>query len=241
MLGLIKCAKDDYFFIIKSPYSDETAVKASRAALAEIRKIVNKYKTQTRETVIKSTAGDVFAAGREIGSQDSSTANAPSASSEVTGDGFNELAPHEFPVGLPVKEGDTLTHSNTRLTQGRLPSWFDRDPDFDGPRPPKARPRTETLPEHLSTEGVSHIGGAAVWCRVLTGRPCRPRLVTVRKATDTGYGGWGAVRSRPTPPGVMQTPTQAFGLLLASLARCETTRLGQQKNPGGHRYRLRSS
>ncbi|EPR60059.1 TPR repeat-containing protein [Toxoplasma gondii RUB] len=64
MLGLVKCAKDDYVFILKSPYVDETAVKAARAALANLRRILNKYKLQTRETVQRSVAIDVFSGDR---------------------------------------------------------------------------------------------------------------------------------------------------------------------------------
>ncbi|CBZ54816.1 Protein with possible 2 TPR domains, related, partial [Neospora caninum Liverpool] len=64
MLGLVKCAKDDYVFMLKSPYVDETAVKAARAALANLRRILNKYKLQTRETVQRSVAIDVFTGNR---------------------------------------------------------------------------------------------------------------------------------------------------------------------------------
>ncbi|PFH36990.1 TPR repeat-containing protein [Besnoitia besnoiti] len=64
MLGLIKCAKDDYVFILKSPYVDETAVKAARVALANLRRILNNYKLQTRKTVQRSVAVDVFTGDR---------------------------------------------------------------------------------------------------------------------------------------------------------------------------------
>lgn len=65
LLGLIKSAKDDYIFMIKSPFMEPGPVAAAQAALADLRKIVNKSDVQTRRTMLKSV--NVFSENRVTG------------------------------------------------------------------------------------------------------------------------------------------------------------------------------
>ncbi|PHJ21417.1 tpr repeat-containing protein [Cystoisospora suis] len=152
MLGLIKCAKDDYLFVIKSPYAEETAVKACRVALAELRKIVNKYKIQTRETVVRSTAEDVFAAGRGTSDKASTEDTSVLRSNESSGEGAYQLLTHRFSTGPQLKEGNGLTRANARSGRARETSWFDPCRDVSSPPPPTPGPGTNIVPEHRNIE-----------------------------------------------------------------------------------------
>lgn len=65
LLGMVTFAKDDYVFILKSPYADRDSVKAAKAAMSELRQIVYKYKTITKDIVGKSIQEDTFSEGRD--------------------------------------------------------------------------------------------------------------------------------------------------------------------------------
>eukprot|EP00922_Rhytidocystis_sp_ex-Travisia-forbesii_P004895 GHVS01007165.1.p1 GENE.GHVS01007165.1~~GHVS01007165.1.p1 ORF type:complete len:537 (-),score=97.02 GHVS01007165.1:187-1797(-) len=77
LLGMVKYAKDDYVFIIKSPYADRDSVKAAKAAMNELRAILNKYKNNARDIVTKSIAEDTFSENRQVVSSTASDGSPP--------------------------------------------------------------------------------------------------------------------------------------------------------------------
>ncbi|KAL8446777.1 hypothetical protein Emed_004779 [Eimeria media] len=64
LLGMAKCAKDDFLFILKSPYSTNEGVHAARLGLRELRRVVSRSETETKATVRKGLSGGLFSKGR---------------------------------------------------------------------------------------------------------------------------------------------------------------------------------
>ncbi|KAL8447769.1 hypothetical protein Emag_004177 [Eimeria magna] len=64
LLGMAKCAKDDFLFILKSPYSTNEGVHAARLGLRELRRVVSRSETETKATVRKGLSGELFSKGR---------------------------------------------------------------------------------------------------------------------------------------------------------------------------------
>ncbi|KAL8274071.1 hypothetical protein Esti_001913 [Eimeria stiedai] len=64
LLGMAKCAKDDFLFILKSPYSNKEGVHAARLGLRELRRVVSRSERETKATVRKGLSGGLFSKGR---------------------------------------------------------------------------------------------------------------------------------------------------------------------------------
>ncbi|CDJ39362.1 Peptidyl-prolyl cis-trans isomerase d-like protein, related [Eimeria tenella] len=64
LLGMTKCAKDDFMFILKSPYSTQEGVCAARLGLQELRQVLNKSETEAKLTVCRGLEGSLFSRGR---------------------------------------------------------------------------------------------------------------------------------------------------------------------------------
>ncbi|KAL8432419.1 hypothetical protein Efla_000196 [Eimeria flavescens] len=64
LLGMAKCAKDDFLFILKSPYSTNEAVHAARLGLEDLRRVVSRSETEAKTTVRKGLSGGLFSRGR---------------------------------------------------------------------------------------------------------------------------------------------------------------------------------
>eukprot|EP00922_Rhytidocystis_sp_ex-Travisia-forbesii_P004893 GHVS01007163.1.p1 GENE.GHVS01007163.1~~GHVS01007163.1.p1 ORF type:complete len:529 (-),score=100.44 GHVS01007163.1:214-1800(-) len=130
LLGMIKYAKDDYMFIIKSPYADRDAVKAAKVAMNELRAIVNKYRNNARNIVTKSIAEDTFSENRE---------------------GSGSIPPSSCPRNLPP---------SMKGPAGRRRQWFSEAPvkvdEANGvdqqPKPPPPPMGAHRLEPWLSVE-----------------------------------------------------------------------------------------
>lgn len=64
LLGMTKSAKDDFMFILKSPYSTNEGVHAARLGLQELRSIVNKNEIEAKRTLHRGISGCLFSQGR---------------------------------------------------------------------------------------------------------------------------------------------------------------------------------
>ncbi|XP_026190927.1 uncharacterized protein LOC34620920 [Cyclospora cayetanensis] len=64
LLGMAKCAKDDFLFILKSPYSTQEGVHAARLGLRELRRVVSRSEIDAKESVCKGLSGGLFSTGR---------------------------------------------------------------------------------------------------------------------------------------------------------------------------------
>lgn len=64
LLGMTKCAKDDFVFILKSPYSTHEGVQAARLGLRELRRVVSRSEIEAKATVTKGLSGGLFSTGR---------------------------------------------------------------------------------------------------------------------------------------------------------------------------------
>lgn len=63
-LGMAKCAKDDFLFILKSPYSTSDGVHAARLGLRDLRRMVSRSETEAKAAVRKGLSGQLFSRGR---------------------------------------------------------------------------------------------------------------------------------------------------------------------------------
>ncbi|CDI79502.1 hypothetical protein, conserved [Eimeria acervulina] len=64
LLGMTKSAKDDFMFILKSPYSTNEGVHAARLGLQELRSVVNKNEIEAKRTLHRGISGCLFSQGR---------------------------------------------------------------------------------------------------------------------------------------------------------------------------------
>ena len=86
LLGMAKCAKDDFLFILKSPYSTHDGVRAARQGLRELRRIVSQSELEAKRTVCKGLRGGLFSRGRP-GEGD--------FTAEMDSDGEDQTSPQE--------------------------------------------------------------------------------------------------------------------------------------------------
>lgn len=64
LLGMAKSAKDDFLFILKSPYSTREGVHAARLGLRDLRRVVSRSELETKATVRKGLSDGLFSGGR---------------------------------------------------------------------------------------------------------------------------------------------------------------------------------
>lgn len=61
---MAKCAKDDFVFILKSPYSTHEGVQAARLGLRALRTVVSRSEIEAKTTVRKGLSSGLFSKGR---------------------------------------------------------------------------------------------------------------------------------------------------------------------------------
>lgn len=140
LLGMTKSAKDDFMFILKSPYSTNEGVHAARLGLQELRRVLNTSAEDARKTLSRSISGCLFSRDRHREAQGPRLAPA-----EETEESENDSRLH------------TPLHAEAENADFRLPPSKASEHLFSNKQTNKYRHNSESYPidEPISDQAIT--------------------------------------------------------------------------------------